>query len=683
MGGKKMNKIKNNLMIKMTLMSCLLVIMVAAGVGGISYYWSSQAVTTEVESKLKAQLDGVKADFELRLNNTSMLLDVIGDTPTVKTLSKTDLSSQSTKLNSAKNLLSDLQGKNSDLLETIFIADLNGVIKADSNKGAYEGLDLSGRSYFQSAKGGKAVWSDIIESKGTGRPVRVYAYPLKNESGQMTGVLAAAVKMDALFETLASIKVGDNGYAFMINADGLVVYHPSEDIMMKKNIAEFGIEGLTAVLPNMTAGEDGQVVYTYKGITKLNMFTGFEGLSISLNADQAEYLAGLHHMRKQTLLFGTVLFIIGMFAAAGISIYIVRRIRRMQDVMKAASAGDLTVHFTNRKGDRPVDGDEVAQMGMSLNDMVDGFREMIIEIIKTSETLSSSSQQLASSAEEGGQAAEEVTSNIEEITAGTEEQANHVLTTKDVVLEMKSKLESSSQATAKMVSESMGVFETAKTGQDQMSETVKQMDAIKVSSEQTIKVINELNEQSSRIGNISDTIAAIADQTNLLALNASIEAARAGEQGRGFAVVAEEIRKLATESQESATGINTLITEIQSEIVMASSLINDENAAINEGIVTIDKTGKAFNEITSKVEVTNTLIEEVAMTLGSTFEYGDKVTESIEFISSVAQETTASAEEVSASAEEQNAVSQEIASASEQLSNVALDLFNRVTKFKV
>ncbi len=76
-----MGRIKNNLMLKMTLMSCLLVIVVAAGVGGISYYWSSQAVTYEVETKLRTQLDSVKTDFELRLDNTAMLLDVVGDTP--------------------------------------------------------------------------------------------------------------------------------------------------------------------------------------------------------------------------------------------------------------------------------------------------------------------------------------------------------------------------------------------------------------------------------------------------------------------------------------------------------------------------------------------------------------------------------------------------------------------------
>lgn len=677
-----MNKIKNNLMIKMTLMTCMLVLLVVAGIGGISYYWSSQAVTFEVESKLKAELQGVKSMFQLKMESTESMLDLVGDTPTVKSLHKNDFTMQSPNVKNAGDLLEDMISKKSDLIETIFIADLNGKIQVDSNKGANVGLNISGRDYFAAAKSGNQVWSEILESKGTGRPVRVYAYPVKNKSGQMTGVLAAAVKMDAFFEVLADMKIGNNGYAYMVDQNGLFVFHPNADVMMKKKVDDLGVAELSGVLPNMIAGEDGDVIYTLNGVTKLNIFTGMDGYSISLNADQAEYLASLHHMKNQMLIFGLVFFLIGLAVASTIALYIVKRIRRMQKVMKAAASGDLTSEFITR-GKRPVTGDEVAQMGMSLNEMIDGFREMIIQIIKTSELLSSSSQQLASSAEEGGQAAEEVTANIEEITAGSEEQASHVLSTKDVVLDMKQQLDKSAEATKQMVEESMRVMETANEGQGQMQKTIKQMDAIRVSSEQTIKVINALNEQSSHIGNISDTISDIADQTNLLALNASIEAARAGEQGRGFAVVAEEIRKLATESMESATGINSLISEIQSEITMASALINAENAAIHEGIETIDKTGKSFDDISSRIESTNTLIEEVAEAIENTEGYGQRVTEAMEFIATVSQQSTASAEEVSASAEEQNAVSQEIASASDQLSSMAQDLLSRVTRFKV
>ena len=682
-----MGKVRNNLMIKMTLMTCMLVLLVVAGIGGISYYWSSKAVTFEVEAKLKAELESVQAKFELKLTNTQDILELIGETPALKNLQAADIDKTNTQTDFsrtklAEDLLENVLSNRTDLFESIFIADKSGRIAMDGNGGQAVGISIADRDYFDKALSGQMVWSEILASKTTGEPVTVFAYPLKNNGGQVTGVIATAVKMQSFFEVLSDLKVGEHGYAYMVDDQGLFVYHPDKDIMMKKTISDLGIGLLLEAEQSMLAGKDGQVIYTYDGVTKLNLFTGMNGYSISLNADQSEYLQSLNDMRDRMMIFGLVFFLIGAGVAGAIARYIVRRIRRMQKVMDAAAQGDLTSEFL-LNGSRPSSGDEVVQMGMSLNDMIDSFHDMILQIMKTAEALSSSSQQLASSAEEGGQSAEEVTSNIEEITAGSEEQSNHVVNTKDVVLDMKAQLDKSSEATDQMVDESIRVMETARGGQGQMKVTIKQMDAIRVSSEQTIKVINALNDQSSRIGQISQTISDIADQTNLLALNASIEAARAGDQGRGFAVVAEEIRQLATESMESATGINALISEIQSEITMASSLINAENGAIHEGIITIDKTGEAFNDITSRIESTNALIERVAEAIENTEAYGNRVTEAMEFIATVTQQTTASAQEVSASAEEQNAISEEIAGASDQLSSMAQDLLNRVTRFKV
>jgi len=124
-----------------------------------------------------------------------------------------------------------------------------------------------------------------------------------------------------------------------------------------------------------------------------------------------------------------------------------------------------------------------------------------------------------------------------------------------------------------------------------MTQAMTSVSALSDSVVSAGSMIDRLGEESKEIGGIISVIKGVAEQTNLLALNAAIEAARAGEQGRGFAVVADEVRSLASKTQESASEIETIIEKIiqsvheTSETVGRSVTLAEESDESIEGVV--------------------------------------------------------------------------------------------------
>lgn len=665
---------RQHLAAKLTLQTCVLITAVVVGVGGISYFNASKAITNEVEAKLDSQLTAVVETLKGETKQVNGLLNMLSSLNQVKEYQSNQLT-----WSDIANSLTQFQSTNSQTIETVFIADSTGQIVIDSLGGEYAALNVSEREYFKKSMLGEIVTSDVITSKGSGEPVRVFAYPIKNSAGEVTGVLSAAIKMQPIIDILGLVKINDSGYAYMVDHNGLVVYHPNKELV-GKNLKEFNVPELTAAYEDMVSGGSNKIIYSFKGIKKLNVYKPFDQFSISINAAQKEYLEPVTDMRNKVILFGAIVMLIAMAVSYIIARVIGLKVNRMQSIMQLAGSGDLTVSIDEKHFKS---GDEIDQIGQSLNTMIEKFKNLTAGIIVSSEALSTSSQQLASSSEEGGMSANEVTMAVQEINTGIQEQVEIIEKTHLIVEGMKKQIDQAIAATHAMDKEASDVVETAEGSRVHVKKTMEQIHAIKVNSTQTVAVINHLSSQSELIGKISETISSIADQTNLLALNAAIEAARAGDQGKGFAVVAEEIRKLASISLESADGISKLITGIQGEIQKAGVAINQESLAIDEGVEVIAETQKAFNEIIDNVKHTQLIMKEVIANIGEAGKTTEVVTNSVSHISAVIQESSAHAEEVSASAEEQNAVAEEIAAVADHLSQMASGLLDKVTQFKV
>jgi len=280
-------------------------------------------------------------------------------------------------------------------------------------------------------------------------------------------------------------------------------------------------------------------------------------------------------------------------------------------------------------------------------------------------------------------ASEEIAKSMNEITSGSEEQVNYIGMTNTLVLEMNEYMHKSNSAAKDMSERADEVYKNSETGQTVIDNTMEHMTDIREGSEITVELMNSLHNKSDEIGNINKAIEEISEQTNLLALNAAIEASRAGEAGRGFSVVADEIRKLATQAQESAKGIHNLIRQIQADILQANNQIVLENKKVEDGIVSVLESRNAFllikKNINEVVQNIQTVVSEVDKTQNSS----NQVARSIERIVDIVQGSLAGAEEVAATTEEQTAVTEEIAASAQVLKNMADQLITSIASIKV
>jgi methyl-accepting chemotaxis protein len=124
----------------------------------------------------------------------------------------------------------------------------------------------------------------------------------------------------------------------------------------------------------------------------------------------------------------------------------------------------------------------------------------------------------------------------------------------------------------------------AQQGRQLATRTIDAIQSLAEEVERAAQVIQRLEQESDSISSVLTVIQGVAEQTNLLALNAAIEAARAGEQGRGFAVVADEVRALASRTQQSASEIQQMITRLQEGTGEAVSVMQISRDKAKQGV---------------------------------------------------------------------------------------------------
>lgn len=366
--------------------------------------------------------------------------------------------------------------------------------------------------------------------------------------------------------------------------------------------------------------------------------------------------------------------IIGYFISRGL----VNPIRRINNTANELATGNLTYEDIQIKS-----SDEIGEVANSFNIMKDNIRQLVKQIVETTEQVAASSEEFTASAEHSAMATRKVAETVNEVAVGSEKQAIAVENTVSIVEQMAVSIRQISTNANGVAGVADRTADTAAQGQSTINAAVEQMDLIEKTVSDSASVVTNLGEQSKEIGQIVDTISGIAGQTNLLALNAAIEAARAGEQGRGFAVVADEVRKLAEQSQEATKQIAHLIGEIQNETNNAVVAMGKGAHEVKAGSKVVHNAGLAFNEIVSLVDEVSAQVREISAAIGQMAVGSQQIEKSIRDIDSISRDTATQTQTVTAATEEQSATMEEVAASSHALARMAEDLQNAVSKFRI
>ncbi len=477
--------------------------------------------------------------------------------------------------------------------------------------------------------------------------IATYA-PLHDAGGKVVGALSISQPMvtPLIKKYILNTKIGD-GYFYMYTKDGKILIHPTLPVG----------KDLFKLVPALKDLKNGLTRYTFQGKTRISYVQYFPDWDVYINASTSreDIIGGLDVvMLQHSLLVGAAMLI----AAILVTMLLVRAINKpllaLAEKSVKVGEGDYTIVF-NAKTD-----DAIGKLAGALNTMVTKAKEMLEDIVNSSQSLSSASTELAAISEQMVGNADATTQIADSSEGHAREVSDNMHSVSAAMEQSTTNLDMIAAASEQMGNTIKDIAENSARARNITEEAVDKAHKSHVG-------VQELGEAARAIGTVTETITEISDQTNLLALNATIEAARAGEAGKGFAVVANEIKELAKETAKATGKIRDAIEDIQNQtevtvedIESIATVIQDVNDVVNSIVTSMEEQSITTNEIVSNVGQASQGATEISENISNSTQMASQMSDGLSQMKEKSMEVKSSSQHVRTSAEELSKLSEKL-----------------------
>lgn len=547
-------------------------------------------------------------------------------------------------------------------------------------------FNLADQNNFKKSLAGETYMTPPLFSQSDKKLIIIITTPIKDQNENVLGVLGGVVTAQQFNDVIKNIKVGTNGYAYIIDKDGTRIADKDINIVKekRKDVEAYANDnlhkGYVELQQAMIQGESGFKECTYEG---KDYFTAYEPIpntswSLALALPKDEGLAKVNELGNYMIFIAIIFIIIGILAAYGIAQGIKKPLNQIKNFATEFANCNLSYRINTKRSD------EFGQTCIALNKAQNNIQNMVKTIMENAETLSVSGEELTATTEEVTSRFETINSATKNVVDGCEMSNNLMQHITAAVQEINASMQTLSSKTKDQNTNSIEFKNKAINIQQDAENAINESRILYKEQQEEIVSAIAASKVVVEISNMTEIIKGISEQTNLLALNAAIEAARAGEHGRGFAVVADEVRQLSEKTKETVGMIEETIIKVQDAVNRLSNNGKNLLEFIDDKVQhQFDNYLKTGNEYHENAEYVFNIAGELSSMVDNITGAVSQVSYSIEEMSRITETSLNNTGEIGENIGDTTHSMEDVVHTAENLSVLAKDLGDMIGNFKI